>query len=96
MRYARLPTSGGRGAYKGGSAFPPLPPVFSPDSTAWNFDIAHEMSSTWAGTPRIRGSSSESVQMVLLTISLTGVQLVWGIEMACEFFLRRVWAGLIM
>jgi hypothetical protein len=69
---------------------------FPPDSTAWNFDITHEMASTWAGTPRIRGSSSESVQMVLLTISLTGVQLVWGIEMACEFFLRRVWAGLIM
>ncbi|KAF8242379.1 MFS general substrate transporter [Wilcoxina mikolae CBS 423.85] len=39
------------------------------------------MSSTWAGTPSIWGPS-ESVQMILLTISLTGVQLVWGIEMA--------------
>jgi len=39
------------------------------------------MSSTWVGAPSIKGPT-ESVRMILLTISLTGVQLVWGIEMA--------------
>ncbi|TGZ82699.1 MFS general substrate transporter [Ascodesmis nigricans] len=39
------------------------------------------MTSTWAGTPSIKGSS-DAVRMALLTISLSGVQLVWGIEMA--------------
>ncbi|PUU82501.1 major facilitator superfamily domain-containing protein [Tuber borchii] len=39
------------------------------------------MAATWAGTPKIRGPS-DPVRMVLLTVCLSGVQLVWGIEMA--------------
>ncbi|KAI5798819.1 major facilitator superfamily domain-containing protein [Geopyxis carbonaria] len=39
------------------------------------------MATTWAGSPKIRGSN-DSIRMALLTISLSGVQLVWGIEMA--------------
>ncbi|KAA8905499.1 major facilitator superfamily domain-containing protein [Sphaerosporella brunnea] len=39
------------------------------------------MASTWAGTSSIAGST-ESLRMILLTVSLTGVQLVWGVEMA--------------
>ncbi|KAG0125170.1 major facilitator superfamily domain-containing protein [Tuber indicum] len=39
------------------------------------------MAATWAGAPKIRGPS-DPVRMVLLTVCLSGVQLVWGIEMA--------------
>ncbi|RPA96154.1 MFS general substrate transporter [Choiromyces venosus 120613-1] len=39
------------------------------------------MAATWTGTPKIRGPS-DPVRMVLLTVCLSGVQLVWGIEMA--------------
>jgi solute carrier family 45, member 1/2/4 len=36
--------------------------------------------STWAGTPSILGSS-EPVRMALLTVSLVGISLAWGLEM---------------
>lgn len=39
------------------------------------------MSATWSGTPSIWGPTL-SVRMALLTISLAGVQIVWGFEMA--------------
>jgi solute carrier family 45 protein 1/2/4 len=36
--------------------------------------------STWAGTPSILGSN-EPVRMMLLTVSLVGISLAWGLEM---------------
>ncbi|KAI5786344.1 major facilitator superfamily domain-containing protein [Peziza echinospora] len=39
------------------------------------------MSARWSGSPSIWGPT-QSVRMALLTISLAGVQLVWGFEMA--------------
>ncbi|KAF8469638.1 hypothetical protein BDZ91DRAFT_720628 [Kalaharituber pfeilii] len=39
------------------------------------------MSATWSGTPSIWGPTL-SIRMALLTISLAGVQVVWGFEMA--------------
>ncbi|KAH0608976.1 uncharacterized protein H6S33_001204 [Morchella sextelata] len=39
------------------------------------------MAATWDGAPSIKGPT-DSVRMILLTICLTGVQLVWSVEMS--------------
>lgn len=39
------------------------------------------MAATWGGAPSIKGPT-DSVRMILLTICLTGVQLVWSVEMS--------------
>ncbi|KAK5087986.1 hypothetical protein LTR05_002202 [Lithohypha guttulata] len=41
--------------------------------------MARKAAAEWVGTPRIRGGS-EPVRMILLTFSLIGLQLTWGLE----------------
>jgi len=43
----------------------------------------------WAGVPSIKGST-ESSRMILLTFSLIGLQLCWGLEMTCKSILSRI------
>ncbi|KAF7510665.1 hypothetical protein GJ744_006031 [Endocarpon pusillum] len=46
--------------------------------------------SSWSGTPSIRGST-ESLRMILLTFSLMGVTIVWGVEITyCTPYLLKL------